>query len=270
MISPNPERIEELLADRAVFGLSSGEDRELAALLSEHPAADGDVGLDLEEAALALALTGPAVEPPESLTRKLSGAAERWVEEGKPAPAAEPGDPYGERPAVIGYIGWLAAAAAIAIAATAWFNTAEPTTPSADDPDIVAAPSPAEQAAALAQQPGAVVLPWAQFDAEYQGVTGDVVWSQDQQRGYMRLTGLKTNDPAQAQYQLWIVDAQRDATFPVDGGLFDVTEAGDVVVPFTPRLPIGKAAAFAITVEQPGGVVKSAGPLRVVAPAATG
>jgi hypothetical protein len=47
----------------------------------------------------------------------------------------------------------------------------------------------------------------------------------------------------------------------VDGGVFDVTPqataSGDVIVPFRAKLPVGKAAAFVVTMEQPGGVVVS-------------
>ena len=75
----------------------------------------------------------------------------------------------------------------------------------------------------------------------------------------MRFRGLAANDPAVAQYQLWIFDAERDEAYPVDGGVFDVPpEAnGDVVVRIDPRLVVSRAVAFAVTVEQPGGVVVS-------------
>ena len=75
----------------------------------------------------------------------------------------------------------------------------------------------------------------------------------------MRFRGLAANDPSKAQYQLWIFDAERPEAYPVDGGVFDVPESagGDVVVRIEPRLPISQATAFAITVEQPGGVVVS-------------
>ena len=82
----------------------------------------------------------------------------------------------------------------------------------------------------------------------------------------MRLVGMPVNDPKVRQYQLWIVDPDRDAR-PVDGGVFDVTDAGEVIIPIDAKLAVSDPAAFAITVEKPGGVVKSAGPLQVVAPA---
>ena len=86
---------------------------------------------------------------------------------------------------------------------------------------------------------------------------GDVRWSQAEQGGLMRLTGLAPNDPAESQYQLWIFDADRDERYPVDGGVFDVPASGKAVVPFAPRVPVGRATLFAVSVERPGGVVVS-------------
>jgi anti-sigma-K factor RskA len=96
-------------------------------------------------------------------------------------------------------------------------------------------------------------------------VQGDVVWSTAAQEGYMRLAGRPVNDPSAEQYQLWIVDPARDSR-PLDGGVLDVdAETGEVVIPIDAKLAILQPAAFALTLEQPGGVVVSAGPLLVVA-----
>jgi anti-sigma-K factor RskA len=95
-------------------------------------------------------------------------------------------------------------------------------------------------------------------DAGAPGVTGDVVWDPVSQRGYLRFVGLKPNDPALQQYQIWVFDAERDPRYPVDGGIFDVPAgAGDVVIPIRVAVPVRAAKAFAVTVEKPGGVVVS-------------
>ncbi|MEM7228940.1 MAG: anti-sigma factor, partial [Planctomycetota bacterium] len=71
--------------------------------------------------------------------------------------------------------------------------------------------------------------------------------------------GLEANDPSVMQYQLWIFDAERSADHPVDGGVFDIPAGGgEVIVPIDPKLAVSDATLFAITVEQPGGVVVSA------------
>ena len=79
--------------------------------------------------------------------------------------------------------------------------------------------------------------------------------------------GMAANDPANAQYQLWIIDPDRDAR-PVDGGVFDVPAgAAEVIVTIDAKLAIARPTAFAVTLEKPGGVVVSDGPLLIVAPA---
>lgn len=99
----------------------------------------------------------------------------------------------------------------------------------------------------------------SQADQETAGSLGDVVWSSARQQGFMRFRGLAVNDPAVAQYQLWVFDAERNEAHPVDGGVFDVPASAEdeLVVRIDPRLPINQATAFAITVEKPGGVVVS-------------
>jgi anti-sigma-K factor RskA len=73
----------------------------------------------------------------------------------------------------------------------------------------------------------------------------------------MTLQGIPANDPQKAQYQLWIVDPTRDEA-PVDGGVFDIPADGSpVLVPIVAKLALKNPQAFVITLEQPGGVVKS-------------
>jgi anti-sigma-K factor RskA len=91
----------------------------------------------------------------------------------------------------------------------------------------------------------------------YGQATGSVIWSDSKQEGYMILNGIPANDPQLAQYQLWIVDPTRDEA-PVDGGVFDIpTDGSPVVVPITAKLQVTQPQAFLITLEKPGGVVKS-------------
>jgi anti-sigma-K factor RskA len=73
----------------------------------------------------------------------------------------------------------------------------------------------------------------------------------------MTLSGIPKNDPTKAQYQLWIVDPQRDEA-PVDGGVFDIPSDGSpAVIPIAAKLALTHPQAFVITLEHPGGVVKS-------------
>ena len=92
---------------------------------------------------------------------------------------------------------------------------------------------------------------------EFKDAHGKVVWSDQLQKGYMILNGIPINDSNKSQYQLWIVDPKRDEA-PVDGGVFDIINDGStIIVPIVAKLSLTDPKAFVITLEQPGGVVKS-------------
>jgi anti-sigma-K factor RskA len=84
------------------------------------------------------------------------------------------------------------------------------------------------------------------------------VWNPEKQEGVLQVEKL----PALASdkdYQLWVVDPQY--ADPVDGGTFTVDAAsGSRRIQFKSKQPIKNIAAYAITQETKGGVVKSAGP----------
>ena len=89
------------------------------------------------------------------------------------------------------------------------------------------------------------------------------VWDDATQTGTLEIPGLEPQDPTRSCYQIWVVDATRPEPYRrVDGGMFNGNAAE--LVPIRPKLPIGEAAAFAITRETPAGVVVSAGPLLAV------
>ncbi len=115
-----------------------------------------------------------------------------------------------------------------------------------------------ERAALLAKAESRKITLGATKDPAAAGVTGDVVWDPATQTGFLHFVGLAPNDPQVHQYQLWIFDGGRDKRYPVDGGVFNVpANAGEVVIPIHAELPIVKLAAFAVTIEKPGGVVVS-------------
>ena len=53
--------------------------------------------------------------------------------------------------------------------------------------------------------------PWSATQGSAPGVSGDVVWDASRQVGFLTFAGLEANDPLRHRYQLWIVDAARDA-----------------------------------------------------------
>jgi anti-sigma-K factor RskA len=88
-------------------------------------------------------------------------------------------------------------------------------------------------------------------------ILGEVVWSDAEQKGFMKFKGLAANDVSKETYQLWIFDETQDEKTPIDGGVFDVKESGEVLIPIDAKLKFQKPKLFAITVEKPGGVVVS-------------
>ncbi|MCX5742291.1 MAG: anti-sigma factor [Proteobacteria bacterium] len=268
MTDPTLARAEELLADRALEGLTPAEVTEL-----ERLGADDD-SFELAAAALELALYDHAPMPASvaarvrvTLTDLDEPAAPRATPAREPAvvPVVPliPRDPTGRR---LQLTAWLAAAAGLVLAIGAWLWAAErppriefvkADTTTGASPAVASRPSE-DRARLLATAKDVTTLAWtATDDPSARGASGDVVWSPARQQGYMRFVGLAPNDRAAVEYQLWIFDASRDAAFPVDGGVFDVTQPGEVIVPITARLRVDKLALFAVTVEQPGGVVVS-------------
>ncbi len=152
----------------------------------------------------------------------------------------------------VAWAGWLAAAACLAIAVFAWMPRADP--------------SLREQRAALiAQAPDAISVTLANpfGDQAAASASGDIVWSDARQAGYIRISGVQVNDPATNQYQLWIfregslANLETLEAHPVDGGVFNVASTGEVIIPIDAKIEVQEPTAFAITVEEPGGVVVS-------------
>jgi len=275
-VSGVAERRNELLADRALDGLSDAEAQELEAL----GGADDD-SFDLAAGALALAELergGAAARLPAALAaRVLGGSTKRTADgaagsatagpsiPGRSAPlrARERDAPRRER--AVGprwrlpNPGWLVAAAAMVLAVFGWLRPREAVERvQVVQAPVPRAPTPAEaRDALLARATDARTIPWsAAPDPSARGATGDVVWSPSLRQGYMRIRGLAANDPRALQYQLWIFDGTRDQRFPVDGGVFDVA-GGEVIVPIRATIDVRDAKLFAVTVEKPGGVVVS-------------
>jgi hypothetical protein len=281
----------DLLIKQVTEGLSPEEQRALDALDSELASA---YARDLEHAAAAITLAGHAragnsQEPlPAALAQALARQASEHfastvdvtdLADARTAPQTAAVDqgrasvhvpPRANR---YGAYGWLAAAACLVLAIFGWERSPPmapvPVAPApiaaVPNPPIVApAPEPApptpaeERAALLAKSDSLKITLGATKDPAAAGMSGDVVWDPSTQRGFLHFTGLAANDPAVHQYQIWIFDAGRDKRYPVDGGVFDVpANGGEVVIPIRATLMVRKPAAFAVTVEKPGGVVVS-------------
>lgn len=246
---PDADRLRDLHADEILFGRDAESDRP------EEPSPPGSAEdrAELERIASLATLTllsgadaaGSPSLPPELRNRVLT-ASQPFVRETR----AEPPKPAGPSRSV-GFrecTAWFLVFSFALLTGFAWWSPFQRPT------------GPAVSRERLLAEADALRVDFAQQDRSAgDDVGGDVVWSPDRQAGFLRLEGLPANDPSKQQYQLWIIDAERDPAQPVDGGVFDVPaeQSGEVVVPIDAKLPVGQAVAFAVTIEPPGGVVVS-------------
>lgn len=264
------DRVEELLLDHALWGLSVDEERELQELADRQGRAHNLQELrEHYELVGASAITAmlPSADPmPVRVQDRIRTHADRFLNEPTTEPTERKGprrieedeNPTHER----GWVPWLTALASAAVIVLAfesgWFRR-----------QLNVSPSPSVQSDELAQLSAADLYARYQQDAGVEtfatGSGGDALWNVERQDGVLRISGLKPNDPEESQYQLWIFDDSRTTEgrhlYPVDGGVFDVTGAdlakGEALVRFNARIPVGEAFAFVVTEERPGGVVVS-------------
>lgn len=256
-----PERIDELLLERALHGLPEADERALGAARDSREALEYELGA----ATVALALGAEQLQPmPELLRAKLQAGAKAYFaeraadasaasrRESAPAPLrlVREDEKADARPnGWLSNAGWLFAAAAAVLALIAWW----PSKPwsSGNAPTLSNTLARAE----LLARPDARTIAAKGQEQLAPGASGDIVWSNESQAGFIRLVGAPVNDPKVQQYQLWIFDEAQE--HPVDGGVFDVTASGEVLIPIDAKLRVTKPTLFAITLEKPGGVVVS-------------
>jgi anti-sigma-K factor RskA len=282
------ERLLELLADQAIFGLSEEELVELEGLRNQFPNWEKDFSLEL--AATAINLSGLEIkdELPANLRTKLFSDADEFFSQ----PQASQTDENFARQtrtasdsAVAGsfnnyvptdsprpfwqWLGWaFAAAACVALAVNLWLTRVQKPVEVVKTPETIQTPTPELTAVQkrerlLATASDAVQLPLTDPKNEKQ-ILGDVVWSNSLQTGFVRVTGLPANNISEEAYQLWIVDGTQNPKTPLSAGVFTVTTAGEVIIQIDPQLTVKDPKAIAISKEKPGGVVVSA-PERLVA-----
>lgn len=244
------DRLLELLADRALFGLDNEAESELTALQPMHPEIHDQ---EMDSIVALLDASRPTVAAPaklpDSLRRKiLSTSQSKTATEQPPAeppistpvsPAKRPTSSFSRR---LILVACTAAATLLAIRGLDALRGSN-------------APVAEQRDELIKNAPDAVQLAWTEPVVVTGTVSGDVVWSDSKQKGFMTFKGLPINDPKLEQYQLWIFENPTDET-PVDGGVFDIV-GGNVVVPIDAKIKVENAKMFAVTIEKPGGVVVS-------------
>lgn len=250
------ERAQELLAAHALDDMTPEERTEFAQWSGSPSLVES---FDRAAASVFLALDDPAnrAPMPEHVSKLLDATAVGWCAAAQLSARADESPKSGilHAPADRRNAGvferrrakWrlpVAGVLAAALALAVWVLIAP-----GGEKDLVA-----QRASLVATATDLVRWEWSAWDnPAMQGVTGDVVWSDKEQRGYMRLSGLPVNDPKVEEYQLWIVDSRRGLESRFSGGVFDVTKPGEVIVPIDSQLKVESPQLFAITVEKPGG-----------------
>lgn len=263
------EKLRDLLADRATVGLSEEEASQLDELLGSSDEAES-----FELAAAAIALAETKMEPlPAGLEAKLARSADEYFGSAKeeihesihdqPTQAFKWEEPKASR-SFFDWFGWAAAAmACVALGFTIFFYQDQITDLQARVGQLSATPTPAPSLAELRDRMKAsggqiAQAEWTKGNVkETEGVTGEVVWSDAEQKGYMTFRGLPVNDANLQAYQLWMFEDANLEPYPKDGGVFNVTANGEVIIPINAKLRTVNPKAFAITIEKPGGVVVS-------------
>jgi hypothetical protein len=291
-------RLAELAVERWLDGLASPESVEFETLRARYPSFAVDSLEEVAACLGVTPSASPVAVPERVRMKLAEGADNYFGPRATPSASVAANDRDREattdrRRLWLSYGGWLTAAASLLLAVTLWVkrpvavevagSTAAPAAaaktgelPAAPSGEVATVNHVPERAASTT--PGSELIDSAVERAQFmkthawlvqrswlpgtdptgEAVSGDVVWDANSQTGYMRFHRLRRNDPNVEQYQLWIFDARRDERFPVDGGVFNVSNAeGDEVVRFSARLKVEVPLMFVVTVERRGGVVVS-------------
>ncbi len=284
-IEERKERLFELLADQTLFGLNEQESSELNELQIEFPEFKNDNSF--EKAALAISLgnlnTNNAM--PQNLQAQILADADKFFESNVEVaentveqekyvssgalPTETPNADIrtitydSPKPSFMQWLGWgFAALACIALVANIWLTRVNPNTDVVTNPTPTATPkkelTPAEKKQQfLASVNDLIKTSVASPDEKNKELTGEIAWSNTKQEGYVTVKGLPKNDKNKETYQLWIFDETQDEATPIDGGIFDIDENGEVIIPINAKIDVKKPKMFAVTVEKPGGTVVS-------------
>lgn len=272
------ERLQELLSERAIYGLDADQQAELDRLLQGRVERDPSFDTTAALVHVACMSTQDMVAMPDRLRERLERSGDAWCAQhggaaalnAAPASAApqltlrreeaesRAGSPWRLRAP------WLVAAAASIVAVLGWLpGRSASVSDGGRSATVAASPSAAREALLRASPADLVQVAWGDWDKpEVAGVKGEVVWSDAAQAGYMTFDNLPALDASRERYQLWIIDS-RGMEQRISGGVFNGS-SGTLVVPITPAIKVVGAAAFAITIERPEGTWVSDMKRRVV------
>jgi hypothetical protein len=267
------ERMLDLLTDEVLFGLEEKERNELRELEKLFPELRDDNSLELT--ASAIGFSNLEFEPmPEHLRGKILTdaneffAAEkssqvlpfqpklREVESEKISEEIQKTFEFEPKRPFLQWLGWaFAGLACIALGISLWVNFQKPNEVRVEIPAKV--PTTSEQYDnLLASAKDLKKTTWVNPANDKENL-GEIIWSEAEQKGFLKIKGLAANDVSKESYQMWIFDETQKPETPIDAGVFDITGNGEVLIPIDAKLKFKNAKMFAITREKRGGVVVS-------------
>lgn len=269
MSEQNKEKMLELLSGKAFSDLSEAELAKLAELEKFFPELQADDSFEIAASAVSLTNLDVSEPLPAHLQAKILADADKYFAAPKASvPVQETTKEEYQKTFAFEpkrspwqWLGWaFAAFACIALAVNVWMTRFQPREIAGNaTPTPAITPqklSPVQEREQLLNSVDTVqtILTNPKNPNE---VLGDVAWSDSAQKGFVRLRGVPVNDAAREQYQLWIFASNQDPKTPVDGGVFDVNESGEVIIPIDAKIKVQKPTLFAVTAEKTGGVVVS-------------
>lgn len=222
-----PDELEEMIALDSVGALEDAEQRLLEEALRADPAGR-QRALEMRETAACLAYTGPPVQPPPELKRRIMEAVSQRVASETPATATLFGN---------NWLPWSVAAVFIILASITALRDVYGPRPAGDRHLRVAHLHPA---------------------AADSATVAEIVWDTVAERGSLDVRHMPA-PPQGCCYQIWIIAPGKEE--PVSGGTFVVAADGSADVAVQPAEPVSGAEHFLVSVEAAGGVKKARGPM---------
>lgn len=265
------EKMLDLLILKATGEITKEELEQLTKLEATYPEFKDDISFELAAAAVSMIDLPTDEQMPAHLQSKILADAERFFvsDEVNTQTLKDSGETeefqktfdFAPKRSIWQSLGWLVAAlACVALAVNLWISYRRPTeVVNNPPPQITPTPTPGmseQRQQLIASMKDVAQKDWSDFDPKKPlNVQGDVVWSNQAQKGFVRFKNLPVNDKAKETYQIWVFDdAQKN---PVSAGVFDANENGEIIIPMDAAIKIQKPTMVGITAEKPGGVMVS-------------
>lgn len=265
------EKMLDLLILKATGEITKEELEQLTKLEEIYPEFKDDISFELAAAAINLVDLPDEEQMPAHLQSKILADAERFyaspemqvktLQDSSETEEFQKTFDFEPKSSIWQSLGWLVAAlACVALAVNLWISYRRPNdVVNNPPPQITPTPTPGmseQRQQLISSMPDAAQRNWSDFDPKKPlNVQGDVVWSNQAQKGFVRFRNLPVNDKTKETYQIWIFDETQKN--PVSAGVFDANEAGEIVIPMNAAIKIAKPTMVGITAEKPGGVMVS-------------